>query len=58
MCAACGDLAVALFYMDFNKTLRFLLVGSEKKLEQSIEATIRPTHQLREIIDLIGFVKT
>lgn len=54
MCS-CGDLAVALFGMDFSKTLRYLLIGSEKKMDQpSIDATIRPAQQLREIVDLIG----
>ncbi|KAI6205573.1 Thyroid hormone receptor interactor 12 [Aphelenchoides besseyi] len=55
MSTSCGDLSVALFEMGFGRTLRFLLVGSEKKAEQqSIEATNRPAQQLREIVDLIG----
>ncbi|KAI6244075.1 Thyroid hormone receptor interactor 12 [Aphelenchoides fujianensis] len=55
MCTSCGDLSVALFHLGFGRTLRFLLVGSEKKADQlSIEATNRPAQQLREIVDLIG----
>lgn len=55
LCTSCGDLAVALFSMEFSKVLRYLLIGAEKKLEQaSVDTTIRPAQQLREIVDLIG----
>jgi hypothetical protein len=41
--------------MEFSKTLRYLLIGAERKMEQaSVDTTIRPAQQLREIVDLIG----
>ena len=55
MCTSCGDLAVVLFGLGYSKTLRFLLVGAEKKLDQvALETASRPSQQLREVVDLIG----
>lgn len=56
MCGKCGDIAVALVKADFGRTVRFLLVNSDKKEVTTVDVACRPPQQLREIVELVGWV--
>ncbi|MFH4980867.1 hypothetical protein AB6A40_007576 [Gnathostoma spinigerum] len=53
LAAKCSDLAVALINMDFARTIRFLIVGSEDG-DYSLEMVNRPPGQLQELVFLAG----
>lgn len=58
MGAKCGDLAVSMIKMDFGRTIRYLLVGSEKsdRTESvTVDVNTRPAQYILEIIELIGY---
>lgn len=53
MAQKCSDLAVALINMDFARTIRFLIVGSENG-ERCLEVVNRPPQHLQELVFLAG----
>uniref|UniRef100_A0A914ZIP5 E3 ubiquitin-protein ligase n=4 Tax=Parascaris TaxID=6254 RepID=A0A914ZIP5_PARUN len=53
MAAKCSDLAVALINMDFARTIRFLIIGTEGG-DRSLEMVNRPSQQLQELVFLTG----
>ncbi|VDK24447.1 unnamed protein product [Anisakis simplex] len=53
MAAKCSDLAVALINMDFARTIRFLIIGTESE-DRSLEMVNRPSQQLQELVFLAG----
>ncbi|KHN84712.1 E3 ubiquitin-protein ligase TRIP12 [Toxocara canis] len=53
MASKCSDLAVALINMDFARTIRFLIIGTEGE-DRSLEMVNRPSQQLQELVFLAG----
>jgi E3 ubiquitin-protein ligase TRIP12 len=53
MCIKCSDVVSALINMEFGRTLRFLLIGTERA-DASVDITLRPPQHMREIISLIS----
>ncbi|OZC06632.1 hypothetical protein X798_06384 [Onchocerca flexuosa] len=49
MASRCSDLAVALVYMDFARTIKFLIVGSKEGDHTAFEIVDRPPQHLQEL---------
>ncbi|KAK6111818.1 HECT-domain (ubiquitin-transferase) family protein [Brugia pahangi] len=54
MASRCSDLAVALVYMDFARTIKFLIVGSKEGDHTTFEIVDRPPQHLQELVYLAG----
>ncbi|KAM3728915.1 E3 ubiquitin-protein ligase [Dirofilaria immitis] len=54
MASRCSDLAVALVYMDFARTIKFLIVGSKEGDHTAFEIVDRPPQHLQELVYLAG----
>ncbi|VDN06437.1 unnamed protein product [Thelazia callipaeda] len=54
LASQCSDLAVALIYMDFARTIKFLIVGSKEVDHAAIEIADRSPLHLQELVNLTG----